>query len=91
MLLYLWLVMSMWSQMLLRSLTCFAFNRYPSHARLWLAPIRSGLGDQKVNNYEGSLDDWCHFKVGMKNNYGVDMSILTSPYAEEQKKYYLQV
>ncbi|CAM8960282.1 hypothetical protein QQ045_003184 [Rhodiola kirilowii] len=63
---------------------------YPSHARMWMAPIRSGLGDQKAKNYEGSLDNWYHFMDGMKDDYGVDMNILTSPYAEEQKKYYLQ-
>lgn len=68
-----------------------AFCRYPSHARMWLAPIRSGLGDQKKGDYEGAMDDWICFLGETKTYYGVDMSVLTKPYSEEQKKYYLQV
>lgn len=63
---------------------------YPSHARMWLAPIRSGLGDQKKGDYEGAMDDWFCFLGETKTYYGVDMSVLTKPYSEEQKKYYLQ-
>ncbi|KAL6984851.1 Protein arginine N-methyltransferase prmt10 [Sarracenia purpurea var. burkii] len=63
---------------------------YPSHARMWLAPIRSGLGDQKMRDYEGSMDDWFCFSDETKAYYGVDMSVLTKPFSEEQKKYYLQ-
>ncbi|CAK9133977.1 unnamed protein product [Ilex paraguariensis] len=63
---------------------------YPSHARMWLAPIRSGLGDQKMNDYEGAMDDWFCFSNETQTYYGVDMSVLTKPYSEEQKKYYLQ-
>ncbi|KAM7509421.1 hypothetical protein LguiA_019874 [Lonicera macranthoides] len=63
---------------------------YPSRARMWLAPIRSGLGDKKMNDYEGSMDDWRYFLNETKNYYGVDMSCLTKPYSEEQKKYYLR-
>ncbi|GAV72845.1 PRMT5 domain-containing protein [Cephalotus follicularis] len=63
---------------------------YPSHARMWVAPIRSGLGDQKKNDYEGSMDDWHSFMDETKTYYGVDMSVLTKPFSEEQKKYYLQ-
>lgn len=67
------------------------FGRYPSHARMWMAPIRSGLVDQKLNDYEGSMDDWHCFLDDTRTCYGVDMSILTKPFAEEQKKWYLQV
>lgn len=63
---------------------------YPSHARMWVAPIRSGLGDQKQQDYEGALDDWYSFLKETKTYYGVDMSVLTKPFSEEQKKYYLQ-
>ncbi|XP_044470977.1 protein arginine N-methyltransferase PRMT10-like [Mangifera indica] len=63
---------------------------YPSHARMWMAPIRSGLGDQKRNDYEGSMDDWYSFVHDTKTSYGVDMNVLTKPFSEEQKKYYLQ-
>ncbi|KAF8034440.1 hypothetical protein BT93_C0676 [Corymbia citriodora subsp. variegata] len=63
---------------------------YPSHARMWMAPIRSGLADQKSNDYEGAMDDWHFFLEDTRISYGVDMSILTKPFAEEQKKWYLQ-
>ncbi|KAK4481205.1 hypothetical protein RD792_012087 [Penstemon davidsonii] len=63
---------------------------YPSHARMWLAPIKSTLVDQKMNDFEGSMDDWYCFIDDTKNYYGVDMSALTKPFTHEQKKYYLQ-
>ncbi|XP_047330570.1 protein arginine N-methyltransferase PRMT10-like [Impatiens glandulifera] len=63
---------------------------YPSHARMWLAPIRSGIRDQKMKDYEGSMDDWHQFVDGTKTYYGVDMSALTKPFFEEQNKFYLQ-
>ncbi|XP_031251572.1 protein arginine N-methyltransferase PRMT10-like [Pistacia vera] len=63
---------------------------YPSHARMWMAPIRSSLGDQKRNDYEGSMDEWYRFVQDTKTSYGVNMSVLTKPFSEEQKKYYLQ-
>lgn len=58
---------------------------------MWVAPIRSKLGDQKINDYEGTMDDWSNFVADTKMDYGVDMSVLTRPFSEEQKKYYLQV
>ncbi|KAI7733994.1 hypothetical protein M8C21_014332 [Ambrosia artemisiifolia] len=63
---------------------------YPSHARMWLAPIRSDIADQKMNEYEGCMDEWNGFVRETKSSYGVDMSVLTKPFSEEQKKYYLQ-
>ncbi|KAF8406976.1 hypothetical protein HHK36_006097 [Tetracentron sinense] len=66
------------------------FVRYPSHARMWVAPIRSGLGDQKTSDYESSIHDWECFLNETKTYYGVDMSVLTKPFCEEQRKYYLQ-
>ncbi|KAI3781888.1 hypothetical protein L2E82_11916 [Cichorium intybus] len=63
---------------------------YPSHARMWLAPIRSGLSDHKMEDYEGAMDDWQGFLKETEAYYGVNMSVLTKPFSEEQKKYYLQ-
>ncbi|XP_058112684.1 protein arginine N-methyltransferase PRMT10 [Magnolia sinica] len=63
---------------------------YPSHARMWLAPIRSGLGEQKMHDYESSMSDWHSFLDDTEAYYGVDMSVLTKPFRDEQKKYYLQ-
>jgi len=65
-------------------------SMYPSHARMWMAPIRSGLADQKISDYEEAMDDWYHFTNETKTYYGVDMSVLAKPFSEEQKKYYLQ-
>lgn len=63
---------------------------YPSHARMWVAPIRSRLVDQKMNDYDAAMEDWCSFVDETKHSYGVDMSVLTGPFTEEQKKYYKQ-
>ncbi|XP_057768123.1 protein arginine N-methyltransferase PRMT10 [Salvia miltiorrhiza] len=63
---------------------------YPSHARIWMSPIRSGLVDQKMRDYDGSMADWSGFIKETEAFYGVDMSALTKPFDEEQKKYYLQ-
>ncbi|KAF5459121.1 hypothetical protein F2P56_023101 [Juglans regia] len=63
---------------------------YPSHARMWVAPIRSGSVDKKINDYEDAMDDWYHFTNETKNKYGVDMSVLKKSFSEEQRKYYLQ-
>lgn len=58
---------------------------------MWVAPIRSGIADLKMGDYEGSMDDWQGFLKETKTYYGVDMSVLTKSFSEEQKKYYLQV
>ncbi|KAK7354294.1 hypothetical protein VNO80_19753 [Phaseolus coccineus] len=63
---------------------------YPSHARMWMAPIRTGIGDHKIGEYESTMDDWHNFVDETKVCYGVDMSTLTKPFSEEQRKYYLQ-
>lgn len=63
---------------------------YPSHARMWVAPVRSRLVDQKMNDYDAAMEDWCSFVDETKHSYGVDMSVLTGPFTEEQKKYYQQ-
>ncbi|XP_019432103.1 PREDICTED: protein arginine N-methyltransferase PRMT10-like [Lupinus angustifolius] len=63
---------------------------YPSHARMWMAPIRTGIIDHKVADYQSAMDDWHGFVDETKTCYGVDMSTLTNPFSEEQRKYYLQ-
>lgn len=44
-----------------------------------------------MNDYEGAMDDWYNFVSDTKMDYGVDMSVLTRPFSDEQRKYYLQV
>ena len=56
-----------------------------------MAPITSDIIDQKRNHYEGAMGEWHSFVDDTKSSYGVDMSILTDPFREEQRKYYLQV
>lgn len=57
---------------------------------MWIAPIRTGIVDQKTGDYQSSMDDWYNFVDETKAYYGVDMSTLTKPFSEEQRKYYLQ-
>ncbi|ERN03593.1 protein arginine N-methyltransferase PRMT10 [Amborella trichopoda] len=63
---------------------------YPSHARMWVAPIRSGLVEQKQSDYDSAMSDWFNFVTDTDAYYGVDMSVLTKPFRKEQNKYYLQ-
>ncbi|KAI4335775.1 hypothetical protein L6164_014385 [Bauhinia variegata] len=63
---------------------------YPSHARMWFAPVRTGIGDHKMCDYQSGTDDWYNFVDETKAYYGVDMSVLTKPFSDEQRKYYLQ-
>ena len=58
---------------------------------MWIAPIRTGIVDHKMGDYHSAMDDWRNFVDETNTYYGVDMSVLTKPFAEEQKKYYLQV
>nr|VDC62150.1 unnamed protein product [Brassica rapa] len=62
---------------------------YPSHARMWFAPIKSNMADQKKNDLDGAMVDWDNFSDEIKTYYGVDLSVLTKPFAEEQEKYYI--
>jgi hypothetical protein len=65
--------------------------RYPSHARMWLAPMRTSLVDQKQQEYQHSMADWMSFLQETSDHYNVDMSVLSNHYRTEQKKYFLQV
>lgn len=65
--------------------------RYPSHAQMWMVPIRSGLGDQKENDLESAMSDWDNFVEDTESYYGVNMNVLTKPFREEHEKYYLKV
>ena len=39
-----------------------------------------------MRDYEGSMDDWFGFMDETETYYWVDMSVLTKPFSEEQKK-----
>ncbi|CAA3025654.1 arginine N-methyltransferase PRMT10 [Olea europaea subsp. europaea] len=64
---------------------------YPSHARMWMAPGRSGLVDQKKSDYEDAMNDCRQILKFIESYYGVDIRVLTNPFAKEQRKYYLNV
>lgn len=57
---------------------------------MWMAPIRTGIVEQKLDDYQSAMGDWHSFVDETKACYGVDMSTLAKPFAEEQRKYYLQ-
>ncbi|XP_020101055.1 protein arginine N-methyltransferase PRMT10 isoform X1 [Ananas comosus] len=63
---------------------------YPSHARMWVAPIRSGLGDQKIDDFEREMNEWHNFVDETEAHYGVNMNALTKAYRAEHEKYYLK-
>lgn len=44
-----------------------------------------------MGDCQSAMDDWHNFADETKTFYGVDMRVLTKPFAEEQRKYYLQV
>jgi hypothetical protein len=64
--------------------------RYPSHARMWIAPMQTTVGERKLQEYQHSMGDWSRFIQETSDQYGVDMRVLTDPYREEQRKYFLQ-
>lgn len=49
------------------------------------------MADRKRNDFDGAMADWHNFSDEIKSYYGVDMGVLTKPFAEEQEKYYIQV
>lgn len=44
-----------------------------------------------MSDYESAMRDWYRFVDDTKSDYGVDMNVLSNPFSEEQKKYYMQV
>ena len=62
---------------------------FPSHARMFLAPIRSGTARQKQCEFEDSCAGWDEFVDSTRTNYGVDMSVLTETFEQEQTDFFL--
>lgn len=61
---------------------------YPSHSRMYLAPIRSHYSAQRADELKSAIDGWSYFVQDTKELYGVDMSCLTEDYCSEQRLYY---
>ena len=58
---------------------------------MWLAPIRTNLGEQKKSDLNSAMVEWKSFVEETEAHYGVDMSVLTAPFTKEHEKYFLQV
>jgi len=56
---------------------------------MWIAPIGTELVDHKMGDYHSTMDNWHNFVDETKTYYGVDMNVLTKPFSEERRKYYL--
>ncbi|CAI5536240.1 unnamed protein product [Closterium sp. Naga37s-1] len=64
---------------------------FPSHARMWVAPVHSSLWEGRMGEFRSSMGDWRSFVRGTREDYGVDMAVLDQTYEAEQQKYFLQV
>ncbi|GBF96659.1 arginine N-methyltransferase [Raphidocelis subcapitata] len=63
---------------------------YPSHARMFLAPIHTEAGARRNTDFQGSMEGWAEFIGEMSAYYQVDLSCLSEPFRREQRDYYLQ-
>ena len=63
---------------------------YPSHARMFMAPIRSQLSAQRSAEFGNSMRGWGDFIEDMRELYGVEMDCLSEAYRKEQREYYSQ-
>lgn len=62
---------------------------YPSHANMYVTPIRTHGSRQRMTDFHGSMEGWAQFLVDMKNYYQVDLDVLGENYRKEQKDYYM--
>eukprot|EP00878_Enallax_costatus_P003929 GHUV01004149.1.p1 GENE.GHUV01004149.1~~GHUV01004149.1.p1 ORF type:complete len:319 (+),score=88.94 GHUV01004149.1:106-957(+) len=62
---------------------------YPSHARMYLAPMRTSSAASRVNDFQNSMYGWSEFLREMKGYYQVDLDCLSEAFRTEQKEYYL--
>ncbi|CAI5484055.1 unnamed protein product [Closterium sp. Yama58-4] len=63
---------------------------FPSHARMWVAPVHSSLWEGRMGEFRSSMGDWRSFVRSTREDYGVDMAVLDQSYEAEQQKYFLQ-
>lgn len=61
---------------------------YPSHARMFLAPIRSGQCRQRHCDFQASMEGWAEFLDEMKQYYNLDLDCLSDDYRKEQQDYF---
>jgi protein arginine N-methyltransferase 1 len=63
---------------------------FPSHCRMFIAPMHTQAADNKVKEFHDSVDGWQSFVQTTRSTYGIDMSCLTEDYEKEQRGYFLQ-
>ena len=63
---------------------------YPSHARMYMCPIRTSANPKRQQEYHNSLGGWDEFTNDMKQLYGVDLRCMDKDYDDEQEEYFLQ-
>lgn len=63
---------------------------YPSHARMFMAPVRSQLAGQRSADFRNAMHGWADFIEDMREIYGVEMDCLSEDYRKEQREYYAQ-
>ncbi|KAL6753399.1 S-adenosyl-L-methionine-dependent methyltransferase [Haematococcus lacustris] len=62
---------------------------YPSHANMFMVPIRSHASGQRVQDLQGSMEAWAGFLQDMQHFYQVDLDVLGPSFHQEQNEYYL--
>lgn len=63
---------------------------FPSHCRMFIAPMNTNAADTKVKDFHESVDAWHTFVQNTSHMYGVDLSCLSDDYEREQRGYFLQ-
>ena len=61
---------------------------YPSHATMYMAPVRTNLTAQKNLAFLNSMEDWSGFIRDMKGYYDVELECLSEAYRKEQLEFF---
>jgi protein arginine N-methyltransferase 1 len=62
---------------------------YPSHATIYMAPIRTQQAMQRMTDFRASMEGWAEFLGEMQRYYGINMDVLSDDFHSEQKDYFL--
>ena len=63
---------------------------FPSHANVYLAPIRWGTHERQSDQHDDAIEDWYGFVDETKALYDLDLNCLNEQFEEETKEYFLQ-
>mmetsp|Transcript_11453 Transcript_11453/g.20223 ORF Transcript_11453/g.20223 Transcript_11453/m.20223 type:complete len:379 (-) Transcript_11453:647-1783(-) len=62
---------------------------YPSHANMFMVPMRTSTSRNRAHDLSGSLEGWTDFLQDMRSYYQVDMECLNGDFEKEQNDYFL--